>query len=116
MEKSGFRWGFSTEKPIFVEKSGLDVGSPPVGRFSWRSAVIQKQTPLTRCLICLSTLGSHLVAKLYAEVEGARGRGAVDVAGVAVRALVEVVLEGVEEVLDAGVELKLDVVVELEVV
>ena len=69
-----------------------------------------------RCLICLSVLGSHLVAELDAEVEGTRGRGAVDVAGVAVRALVEVILEGVEEVLHAGVELKLDIVVELEVV
>ena len=105
------KWAFS-----WTSQGSLDAGSPPEGRFSWNNAVIQNQTPLKRCLICLSTLGSHLVAELDAEVEGTRGRRAVDVAGVAVRALVEVILEGVEKVLHAGVELKLDVVVELEVV
>lgn len=58
----------------------------------------------------------YLPAELYPREEAPRCGWAVDVAGIAVRALVEILLPGIQEVLDAGIELEIDVAVKLEVI
>ena len=58
----------------------------------------------------------YLPAELYPREEAPRCGRAVDVAGIAVRALVEILLPGIQEVLYAGIELEIDMTVKFEVV
>ena len=58
----------------------------------------------------------YLPAELYPREEAPRCGRAVDVPGIAVGALVEILLPGIQEVLDAGIQLEIDVAVKLEVI
>lgn len=58
----------------------------------------------------------RLVSDLQADIVASRQRGTVDVTGVAVPTLVEILLIGIGDVLDATVDLEGDVLVDGEVV